>query len=344
MKISREDLLSQLESVQPGLSQKEIIEHGQHFIFLKGRIVTFNSEVACTIPTSLRIRGAVRAIPLLAILNKMNEENVNIEQDDSGIIIKGKNRRTTIYMEKEIHLAIEKIEKPNRWYPLAQEFCEAVEIARSCTGKNTSQFTSTCVHLTPRYLEASDNVQVARYPVRTKLKSSIIVVGDFLKHVAEAEVTEFSQGESWIHFRNKTGLIVSCRISSDEDYPDLGDSFNVDGAHAVLPPGLIEAAKRAQVFSQDNLEKDRVIVRLNGNQLHIKGEGVSGWHIEASKINYKGKPIQFTIIPVMLMDIVSRHNDCYISRSHLKIDTGSYQYVTCLGQFESKKKKKKKKK
>ena len=341
MKIPREDLLSQLESVEPGLSNKDIIEQGRHFIFLKDRIVTFNDQISCTMATTLDIRGAVRAQNFLGMLRQMREEDVEVVQNSKTITLKGKNKRTRIYVDKEIEILkhIETIEKPTKWKSLPEEFCEAIEITAACVSKKASDYTSTCVHLHPDYLEASDNVQVTRYPLKLKLKRPILIVGECLKHVAEAEVTHFSQGNSWIHFRNPRGLIISCRLSSDEDYPDLSGSFDVSGKKAVLPKGLVEAAKRAQMFSSENVEKDRVIISLRPGRMLIKGEGISGDHKEGRKINYKGHEIEFLISPSILIDIVTRHNECKISEDFLKIDTGSYVYVTCLGHRAKKKKK-----
>ena len=241
-------------------------------------------------------------------------------------------------MDRKISLPIEHVDKPTMWYPLSENFCEAIEIARACVGKNASHFTSTCVHIHPHYIEASDNVQITRYPIRTKLKEGILVVGEFLKHVAEAEVTEISKTKRWVHFRNAKGLVIACRLSSDEDYPDLVDGLKVKGSRSSLPKSLAEAADRAQVFSAENQVRDRIVVSISGDRVILEGEGASGWSMEGKKIQYTGKPIKFMIAPEMLIDIVGRHNECKVSKSHLLINTGAYIYTTCLGTFDDEKK------
>jgi hypothetical protein len=68
-RINREEFLRNLESVEPGLSPREILEQSSCFIFQKGWIKTFNDEVACKIKSPLKLEGAVQAAPLLAILS-----------------------------------------------------------------------------------------------------------------------------------------------------------------------------------------------------------------------------------------------------------------------------------
>ena len=119
----------------------------------------------------------------------------------------------------------------------------------------------------------------------------------------------------------------------------MTDALNIKGSRSALPKGLAEAADRAQVFSAENQEKDRIKVSLKSDRLLLRGEGSSGWYVEAKRLNYSGEPIQFLIAPQMLMDIVSRHNECKINKRHLLIDTGAYIYTTCLGIVSNKEKK-----
>ena len=79
MKINREELLNQLESVQPGLSIREIIEQSSCFVFQDGKVITYNDEIFCSQKTPLKIKGAVLAAPLIALLRKMVETEVDIE-------------------------------------------------------------------------------------------------------------------------------------------------------------------------------------------------------------------------------------------------------------------------
>ena len=78
LKINREELLQQLESVVPGLSVKEIIEQSKCFVFKDKKVMTYNDEVACTQDSCLDIEGAVEAMPLISLLRKLKEEEIDL--------------------------------------------------------------------------------------------------------------------------------------------------------------------------------------------------------------------------------------------------------------------------
>ena len=59
--INRELFLEQLESVQPGLSTREIIEQSSCYVFRGGEVITFNDEIACSQKCDIGIEGAVRS-------------------------------------------------------------------------------------------------------------------------------------------------------------------------------------------------------------------------------------------------------------------------------------------
>ena len=63
MKINREELLNQLESVLPGLSTREIIEQSSCFVFMNKEVITYNDEISCSHKSRLDIEGAIVATP-----------------------------------------------------------------------------------------------------------------------------------------------------------------------------------------------------------------------------------------------------------------------------------------
>ena len=99
MKVNRKQLLAALESVSPGLTQKDEISR---FVFKGNRLRTFNDEVACSAPNPLeRVEGAVPAKLLLDLLRKLTVDVVDVEQKDE-LLIRCKGRRAGIRIEKEV--------------------------------------------------------------------------------------------------------------------------------------------------------------------------------------------------------------------------------------------------
>lgn len=330
MKVNREDFLQCLDSVAPGLSSREVIEQSSCFVFKDKMIHTFNEEISCSIKTTVSFEGAVQAKPLLSILKKLDEEHIDIEVTESELLIKGRNKRAGVAMEQKIVLPIDSIVLPTKWKKLDKDFAEAVHMAAGCASTDESQFSFTCVNITPEFVIACDNLQVARYMVKTDIKQSTLVKHNSIKHIVNLGMVKFSESENYLHFKNKNGLILSCRRYI-EDYPDVSGLFDVKGSKIALPKGLEEAAEKGSIFSSENVDNDKITIDIKPGKITIKGTGSAGWYKEVKKTNYSGRPISFTIAPKMLQEIVKKHNECKIAPERLMVEAGKFTYITCLG-------------
>lgn len=330
--VSRELLLYQLETVQPGISPKGVIEQSSCFVFQDGQVYTFNDEVACASESCLDITGAVKADKLRDLLREMPEEEIEVGTEGERLVINGKGREAFVRMESQVLMPIDKLEKPKKWMPLHEEFGEAVNIVGQCAGKDESMFMTTCVHLTPKFLEAGGRYQAARYNLKTRVSERCLVRKESIKHVTGLDMTELSETPKWIHFRNPAGLRLSCRRSLDiQDYPDMADCYTGDGVKAYLPRDLGEAVKRASIFSADNADNDSVTVELRPGKLRISGHGAFGGYRERKNVKYKGREMSFLISPKLLIEITKTNNECEICKDKLIIRGGRFTYSAALG-------------
>lgn len=329
MRVNREELLKQLELVRPGLAPREEVEQSSCFLFQDGRIRTYNEEISCSIKTKLPITGAVASKPLIAILQKLPEEEVEVTAADGELHIQGKKKEAGIRMEKDIVLKVE-VEKPKEWKKLHADFTEAVRMAQLCAGTDESQFSMTCVHIHPKWVEGCDNYQMTRYKIKTGITTPTLVRGSSIKHITQLDFEEFAETDSWLHFRSPSGLVLSCRRFVEE-YLDLSTLMNVEGGvPTALPKGLAESAEKAEVFSSDNANENVVKVELKPGKLRLRGEGASGWYSEVKSVKYDGPNLMFHINPRMLADLVQRHDNCEITETRLRVQGERYTYVTCL--------------
>lgn len=280
------------------------------------------------------LEGAVSAKHLKELLARLPDDDVEVKMDSDKLHVKAKSGRGHIALEKELALPVDQVETPDKWYELDAEFCDAVSIVQACAAKDDNNYKLTCVHITPTHVEACDNFQLSRYPVETGLKSDSMIKRDSIKHVAALGMTEVCETETWVHFRNPAGLILSCRRWT-EAYENLDDIISdEDGEPATLPGGLAETVKRSQVFSGDNADADVVQVRIKQGKMLIRGEGTVGRWDEQKTVKYTGPPLSFVIAPSLLVEISERTHDCKIGPTALRIDSGKFIYVTCLEQPE----------
>jgi len=335
VQVNRSELLTVLESIQPGLTTRDTVEQSSCFAFKDGMVVTFNDEIACRRAAPLKLEGAVFAAPLLNSLRKLPEELVEVRTEENQLVVVGKRRRFAIALQNEVSLPFEKVELPTDWSELNPDFSDAVYMVSQCVGKDESDYMGTCIHVHTKYLEACDNHQAIRYKLKTRVREPILVRGSSLRHIVSLDMTAFAETDSWIHFKNPTGMILSCRRDVQE-YDSLGSILACEGEPITLPKGLADAAERAEVFSAENADENEVLVSIKDGKLRVTGEGVSGWFAETKKVKYTGAPIQFKVGPKLLADVTRRYNDCIITSDRIKVDGGKFAYVVALGNPEEK--------
>ncbi|HEC66121.1 MAG TPA: hypothetical protein ENI23_12580 [bacterium] len=335
MRVKREELVQKLESVLPGLATKPIIEQSQCFVFTDEKLVTFNDEVACSIDSPLDIQGAIPAKALLQLLNKLPEEEIEVRVEENELLIRVGKKKTKLRMEEEMTLPIEELEEPTKWRKIPKGLVQAINISLSCAGKDESQFVLTCIHIHPEWVEACDNFQVIRYPLKTGLKKSVLIKRDSLKAIVGLDMTEWSQTDNWTHFRNPLGLTLSCRRYL-EDFPDLTKVLAIKGKPMELPKNIKDVVVRAEIFSSENTANDSVMVRMKSGKMEIKGEGPSGWYKEVKSIEYDGPPLAFAIAPKLLVEISSKSTSCQLGDTGLRVDGDGFTYVTCIEKVEEK--------
>ncbi len=333
MKVVREEFLRALKSIEPGLAAKEILEQSKCYIFKDGRVSVYNDEVSCTVPSGLdkSFHGAVHAKPLTDVLEKLKDDEIEITLGDGEFLLsaKGNRKQLGIRMEKDILLPIDSIEKPTEWKDLHPDFCEAVGTVHLCAGEDEARFDLVCVNIHPKWIETCDGFQLCRWKLKTPISKPVLVRSSSVKHLEHLGMTQFCEGDSWLHFKNPHNLVFSIRRYL-EDFPDLTEMLEVEGIPATLPKGLTEASEIANVFSSEQGEVNHVRVVMKPGKIKVRGQGVTGWYQETRKVKYDGPPIEFLISPKILGDLVKKHSTVVITQERLKVEAGNYTFVSCL--------------
>lgn len=329
--VNREELLNILNLVKGGLSAREFIEQSSCFVFQNGEVMTFNDEVACRMACPLDITGAVQSGPLLDVLAKVDDEELEVrENQESELEFRCKRKKFGLTKEAEVFLPIDRVELPEKWLTLPKAFIESVALVNHCVSRDQSRFLLTCIHIHPEYVEACDNMQAIRCFLETKLKEPLLVRGTSLEPLVNLGMDKFAMTESWLHFKNQQGLVYSCRRYI-EDYPDLSPMFKGKGAKITIPKGLKTATERAKIFAVDKILSATVLVTLRDDLIQVSGQGTSGWYKERKKIRYAGEPLEFLIAPELLEAISDKYEEAILLQGKLKVRSESWVYITVLG-------------
>lgn len=338
MKVNREQLLRVLESLEAGLANRETVEQSSCVAFSGGKAFTFNDEamVRADDPLGGIFEGVVKAKTLLGILRKYGDDDLDVTADVGVLTVKAKGGKKTTMKSEAVLLPVGSVEEPKKWRKLPTEFGEAVGMVVKCAGNREDQFAMTCVHVAPGWVEAVDNQKMCRWTLDTGFKESVLLRRSGVKHVQTLGMEEVGETKGWVHFRNAAGMVLACRRYLD-DFPDCGPWVKAEGVKASLPKGLVEAAQRAAVFSEENgKDEDYITVTLRPNKIRVRGVGVTGEYSEPKAVLYDGPEMEFLIRPAMLAELVNRHPECVVTHNSMRVDGGPWVYVTCLAEPDKK--------
>lgn len=335
MRIDREDLLKALTAVSPGLASKEIIEQSDSFVFTDGKVFTYNDEVTVSAPLDLGLEDAV-VVPsrqLLQLLAKMPDDVVEISVEDSVFVMKGKRKRATINIQNEVILPVDQIERPKKWKPLkdVEGFLNALSVLSGMCSKDHTRQILTCVHVSPAYMEASDNYQICRY-THDYFPFECLVPAKIISHLKGASIRKANVTNNWVHFLCEASVVFSFRRIK-EQYPDIGGSglLKHSGTKFTIPDALKETLERAGIFSNSSFDTENVVqVIIDKSLIQVKAQNELSEYSESIKAKSSLKePISFEIHPRLLQECQSGTKAC-VTENTLSIKTERFQYVATL--------------
>jgi DNA polymerase III sliding clamp (beta) subunit (PCNA family) len=332
MIINKEELLKALAIVKPGLSNKEIIEQSTSFAFIEGRVVTYNDEISLSHPvTALTITGAVKADELYLLLNKIKSTDIEIEIQESEILLKAGRIKAGLTLQHEIKLPLEELGVIDNWKKLPTNFCKHLKFAASCCSNDMSSPILTCVNVKKDGLmEGSDGYKLLKATLNKPMP-----VNDFLlpvsaaMHVIKLEPTHVATGDGWVHFKAEE-TILSCRVFEDV-YPDVSAILEMKGKEVNFPKTFEEVLDRAAVFSKrEHFLDEEVLVTIGENRVKVRGKSDSGWFEESANMKYEGKPIDVIITPYLLRNILKETLVGLVSDKKIKFKGEDWVYVVML--------------
>lgn len=338
MKINRTELKKALDTVKPGLANKEIIEQTTSFAFVDGKVVTYNDEICISQPLpDIEVHGAIKAEELYNFLGKVKIDEIDIEQTENEILMKAGRAKVGFAVNKEIVMPLdEEISETGDWHGLPEKFNESVRFAVSCTSKDMSNPKLTCVHLNNKIVESTDNYRVVRCNLNEELPfESTLIPATSLKEVLKLKPVMVSQGNGWLHFKNENETMISCRVFNERFVNTEGIlKIGNDGLLFTFPEGVLEILEKAEVFTQSQAKQtneENIDVSFDGRFLRIKCESETAWFKESAIVKgFKGEQFEFKITPYLLHDILKQTNTCLIMKNMLKFEGEDWIYISTL--------------
>lgn len=326
MKISRTELLTALDAVMPGIGTNDNIIQSSSFVFTKGRVFTFNDEIAVSHPVKLDIEGAVPAKAFRALINKVKTETVDLVIKKGELFLTSSKAQAGLRLEAEIKLPLEELGMPTDWIELPEKFSEALKFCLFSASKDQNKGALTCLHVFDKYVESCDNYRITRYDMgkgaNKAFPDELLIPAFAAKDVYASDPVEYAVTDGWLHFRNEKDVTYSCRYM-EVDYPDFTPFLECEGESVVFPDTLPVILDRADVLG----DGERVSLVLESGELVVCTENESGWFEESVDIKYDGEPAEFGIQPEFLKAIMKFKGEASISDKMLRFDSGNFVHV-----------------
>jgi len=334
MKVNRAELLETLKKIQPGLSTaKDAAAGGQAHcvVFEADRVFSFNNEVAITLPYATDVVGAFVAAPLIEVLGRMPDETIDILATAAEMRITGKKTKVGIRREATVSLPIGEIGQAKAWSRLPVDFVQAVRFCRFSAARGTACPVLGFLNIKGRTVESCDNFRLTRYTMQSAVKEDVMFRAAAVAELTEYPIIQLGQSPGWTHFRDKEGLVYSCRSLTGE-YPDLSPLIVDDGAPVDLPKELVGALERAEIFTKGMDDgANFVSVQIMAGCVLITGTGPNGWYKERTDApGYTGDPLCFSVQPDFLKDSLHLLNKATVSTGKLKLEGANFVHVVNL--------------
>lgn len=335
MKINRERLVTILQAASVGLSQREVLEQSNAFVFTDSQLVTFNGEILTRRKSPLNgIEGAIPAGEFLGILEKFPDDEVDISLKKGEVIIKGNRRDSGITRMAEVTLPFSGVPEPKAWKPIPEGLMSTlIQAARVC-GRDETKPRTTEVHITSKWVEACDNFRLFRAESKTGIEKDLLVPAAELLSIGsivpvKMGVTRYKAGGGWFHLKTKGGHMISLRCATGE-YPDLTPLLKLKKPQKVrLPSNLGEIIGRAQIMHETAFDA-MVSVTIAEGELTLKARKDSGWYRESKKVKYEGASIGFDVNPKFLEEVLHQSRSVMIGGNRMRIESPDSVFCVSL--------------
>lgn len=312
--MKKQELLSVLEKVKPGLANKDMIVQASSFAFIEDSVVTFNDEISvrCKLPGTF-LSGAVKAEELYKFLSKINTDEIELTQVENEIRISSGKAKAGLVIESEIRLPLDELGEIKGWTPLPADFLKTIEVVRFCCSNNMSKPICTCIHVRrDGIIEAFDNYRAIRFQIE-KIPYTFLLPEAAANQLIAYPVTQMASSEGWVHFADEEkSLVFSCRIFG-EAYFNLDPYFQIaDFVEFAFPIESLDILARARVFSKTDVFSDeKVEISAEKRRLFFRVKSAGSWFEEWVKIEPK-TDFRTYMHPQFLQDILKLTTKCQI--------------------------------
>jgi len=352
MIIQRSRLIARLQRVAFALSKRGIVEQSDAFIFRNGCIEVFGGDLYAKVLGLEGIDLVVPSVDIIDLLDRFPDKEVDIAQKGDELVFKGHRRAGGIMGTRDVKITSTDLPQPKKWLSLPRETLDYLTTASGVCGSEENFGSSTCVHISPDVLEATDNYRLFRWKGKTSFSDEIFLAASCIDPTNYWKVSgagwssgrsmqgffqhcgfdQFSMLKRWCFFKSKR-LVLGVRGIQLEKYPDLAPVCKSKGGTPIeLPKQLRSMIHRAMVTAEGVGYATRVSVDLCSAKKKgkIASKCQTGWYRETFSIDYTGPDLAFEVHPKLLANIMDYSCAVVVHENRIVAKTKELTFVIAL--------------
>ena len=337
MQTNRTEFLAVLKSLLPAVVTNGVIPQTDCFFFndSEHEIITYNDEIAIRTQFDHDIGGAVDAKKLVAVLDRMKDDEVTIETDENELRVLGKRASSGILLEREITAPIDKIPTPKNPSSLPDGFTDALLKTAAAAADDMTQPILSAVHITPKHLEATDGKRLTRVTIETELpdETELLLPAKWAKVITDVEPSAFAFDDAWVHFVSEDVTVSVRLITSDGRFPDCGRIIESSGGGETLtlPDEMPEMLARASaLFDNSDLMPSVTVSVSDKGALKIESKTAHGWTKETKRVKHGGGALEFCAQPKFLSDMLALSPVITVKGDMLRLDAENIVHIAMM--------------
>ena len=333
MRIKKDDLLTKLEAVKPGLSNKDIIEFADSFSFHENQLITYNDFICVKCPIDLDLQGTIKSDHFYQIIKKFKTDKngeLIFKIKNNELIIKSNKAKAGVPINREGKITLHELgEIPEKWKKLPDDFSEGIRLSAFAAGNDASEPILTCLHIHSDIIESSNGQRAFKYHMEKEINKTFLLPAFSVPALLQHPIKFYNISKNWLHFKTKENLIISCRMYEDEQFPDTDFLFNISGSEIHFPDKIKDSIERAIVFTDTEEDDNDITIEIDKKETLIQSKSKNGWFKE--RISNKSKTkVSFEINPFFLKDILKSSAKAIIDKKGgnlLKFSADKWEYV-----------------
>lgn len=340
--ISREKLISLLETIRPGVARKEIVEQSTHFVFTGKEAITFNEQICVCAVSPLRgFICSVQAEEFTKLIKSMQAEELTMRVVESGgrhaVKIESGTVKAefTVSQNEGVQDLIKKLKLNSLsglWKPVPEDLIQALKWCLFSASEDATQGVLTCIHIKKKTVSSSDDMRVSLYSMGKPLDAELLIPAISAEELVKFPIEEYCVVEPWAYFRTGAKAIFCARLM-DGTYPSTKEFFEFEGVEVELPGGLGQALESAEIMAAGDFPIDkRVKITIDKGKLEVFAENESlGWIKTEINMGVKNCPtVTFIINPIFLREILGKTNVVKVGSDRALFQTDNFKHLVSL--------------